>query len=798
MTVRVDTPVANDARKSVISIILANHSDRCLTCHRVVKCRAGDTCLRDDVVTHRCVTCSKNYRCELQTTCDVVGMANYEPWVGEPRSYYETEPPAADRANPFLEFDPQMCILCSRCVRACDEIRHTGAITVAGKGWDTRIAFGAGGAVDESNCDFCGACIDVCPTATLMEHPNKWQATSVDQWTPTTCSSCSVGCTISLGARGGRGVIVRPEASNPVSRDQICVRGRYHYDAIKKTDYLSQPLFRLDGDLQPTTWDNALATTVDRLSEITRANGPQAMGFLGSPFATTEENYLLQKLARTLIGTNNIDYSLGAVPAAIGKALEASFGTQVLPADMTKLARSQTILVVADDLESSHNVAALRIKDAVVKGRARLIVIASRRGELCDFARAWLQPKPDQEVQMLAALAEGLQTDSTNGASDFGTPFEAAWQLLKEAKEAGADHEVSLVYAMPYIGAKLAEVTTTALANLAIACCGPERAAQSFFVLPHEVNVNGLRDAGVAPDLLPGYVPAEEAGMSFPQMVAAAGDGRLKAMVVMGDNPVFFAPNKERVRQALANLDLLIVIDSLLSDTARMAHIVLPDVATYAKDGTYTNADRRVLQLRSAVAPLGEMRPALHILNRLGSGLAEGLGKTWDTQADAEGVMDEIAQVMSLYRGSRYHSVNSGSQQNFAAVPSAQTSAQPLGDVPAATEESSDGLLLITGRTLYTSLEGATIHLPQADKLHHEEFIEISPQDAARYGIRDEEEITITSDHGELTMRAKIREEIAPGTTFVPFYYDGGAVTALFESDERFAPMVKVAIRATA
>ena len=187
----------------MLSLIISYHSDRCLTCHRIVKCKPGDTCLRDDTVTHRCLTCSKNYRCELQTTCEMLEMAGYEPWDGDERTYYNLPQPPADQANPFLEFDPQMCIICTRCVRACDEIRHTGAITLAGRGFSTRIAFGAGGAVHDSNCDFCGACIDVCPTATLMEHPNKWSATQTERWTPTTCTQCSVGCSIHLGTQEG-------------------------------------------------------------------------------------------------------------------------------------------------------------------------------------------------------------------------------------------------------------------------------------------------------------------------------------------------------------------------------------------------------------------------------------------------------------------------------------------------------------------------------------------------------------------------------------------------------------------
>src|SRR5437016_654109 len=241
MVVRTDTGAVKDARQAVLSIINANHSDRCLTCHRRVHCMPGDICLRDDNVTHRCLTCAKNYRCELQTTNELLEMANYEPWAGEERTYYESEQPEADRANPFLEFDPQMCIICTRCVRACDEIRHTGAVTLAGRGFTTQIAFGAGGAIHESNCDFCGSCIDVCPTATLLEKPNKWIART-ETWVSTTCNSCSVGCTLSMGVRNGKIVMVKPDLLNPVSGDQICVRGRFHYDAIRARDRLTRHL----------------------------------------------------------------------------------------------------------------------------------------------------------------------------------------------------------------------------------------------------------------------------------------------------------------------------------------------------------------------------------------------------------------------------------------------------------------------------------------------------------------------------------------------------------------------------
>ena len=255
MVVNTEKPEVKRARQQVMSLIMANHPDRCLTCHRRVHCQPGEICLRDDVVTHRCLTCSKNYRCELQTSTELIDMGEFdEPWVGEARSYYETPPPEVDRANPFLEFDPQMCIICTRCVRACADIRHTGAISLAGKGFETQIAFGTGGPVHESDCDFCGACIDVCPTAALMEKPNKWVALAED-WTNSVCNECSVGCTISYGMTDDRPVIVRPDRLNLVSRDQICVRGRFGYSAIAANERLGRSLARRGERLLPVATD---------------------------------------------------------------------------------------------------------------------------------------------------------------------------------------------------------------------------------------------------------------------------------------------------------------------------------------------------------------------------------------------------------------------------------------------------------------------------------------------------------------------------------------------------------------
>ncbi len=830
MVVRTNSKEIAETRKAVLSIINANHSDRCLTCHRRVKCMPGDTCLRDDVVTHRCVTCSKNYRCELQTTNELVGMAKYEPWVGENRTYYQAEPPEPDRANPFLEFDPQMCIICTRCVRACDQIRHTGAITLAGRGETTRIAFGVGGPIHESNCDFCGACIDVCPTATLMERPNKWIGRT-DEWVSTTCNSCSVGCTISLSVRNGMGVIVRPDPLNPVSFDQICVRGRFHYDAVEDKERLSSPMLRVDGPaepgglgaLRPASWEEALDTAVERLARIREEHGAGAIAFLGSPIFTNEENYLVQKLARDVIGSNNVDFAAGPVARAVAGALRGAFGMEALPADMARIATASTIVVIAGDLESSHNVAALRVKDAVVRNGARLIVVSPRYGELCDFASApggWLRPRPGGEAEAVQALARALaarpDVPEPAGVSGLdalktgdGDAGGAERQRLEEAAallaKAAGDQEghLAIIFAPNPIGALTAGETARAAANLALVCGGVPEAADSLHVLPTEANVNGARDMGLAPDMLPGLRPLEDAsarGLAFGEMLSAIEDGRIRALVIAGDDPLLHAPNRSFVEECLERLEFLLVIDSLPTDAARKAHVVLPDVPTYAKDGTYTSADRRLLRLKAALSPRGGALPAWRSLVELGRRLVERLsvqGVRFDYEGPAE-IMAEISFLAPAYhQAHQYDSFLSGKTR---VLPQEAPSQGVLQAIAPAVAPASDGLVLTTGRSLYTSLEGAGIHSPEADKLHREEFVEINPADATDLRISDGDEVVLVNGRAELPIKALLTEAVAPGTVFVPLYYDGGAVTALFPSDDGapLLPRVRVAVRTPA
>ncbi|HJP40293.1 MAG TPA: 2Fe-2S iron-sulfur cluster-binding protein [Dehalococcoidia bacterium] len=732
MVVQTETDLVADARRSVVSLILANHSDRCLTCHRREHCHPGDICLRDDVVTHRCLTCSKNYRCELQVTCEAVGMSAYEPWIGEERTWYQHPQPPADRANPFMEFDPQMCIICTRCQRACDQKRHTGAITLSGKGWTTQIAFGAGGPIHDSNCDFSGACIDVCPTAALMEHPNKW-VVKPEVWTTTTCDSCAIGCSIKIGSTEGRGVIVRPGDGNPFSGDQICVRGRYHYDALKPRERLSRHLVRR-GQVQVPT---ALDQTVSGAAEALRQAADQGnVGVLVGATVTNEEARLAAAIAEKL-GTR-ADSSVGPVARAVRGALEERIGTWKAAADLTRVSNSKTIVLIHDDLEESHNVASVRIKDAVVNGGAKLILIGTLRSELVDFATAWIRPSAGEGGRAAGNLADALGADLGKAS-----PVEEAAAILRNADPAG-----SIVLCAPNpVSPQLAAAMAGGAANLAIAIFG-NSASENLVVLPSEVNVHGLQDMGVA---------LEEPTSSAPGY---------SALLSIRDDPTMREPS---AWDALAATPTVVAIDGVLHETAKAASFVLAEGRAYASTGTYTQGDFRVQKLTGAIKPEGEALPLFDILVRLAGELGVEVPATPDL------ALEHIARENENYREAVDLIAGEGVR-----LPLKGSGIAKSAPVPAV--EVGGPIAVISARDLYTATDAAAARHPEADKLHRYDRIEISEFDATSQGLTAESRIRISAGAASIEAPVSVTERVPPGAVFVSSLFQGGAVAAMFAS----------------
>ncbi len=776
MVVNTDSDEIKRTRQSVMSMILANHPDRCLTCHRRVHCMPGDICLRDDVVTHRCLTCSKNYRCELQTSCEIVDMGDFdEPWVGESRSYYETPPPEPDRGNPYLEFDPQMCIICTRCVRACDEIRHTGAVTLSGKGHTTQIAFGTGTQIHESDCNFCGACIDVCPTATLMEKPNKWKGLAED-WTNSACNGCSVGCTITYGLSNDNPVIVKPDRINPVSRDQICVKARFGYTDVSEKDRLTRSLIREQDKLIPSSIENALDKAANSLKEIQQKYGSQSIAVLGSPLNTNEESFLLQKLAREVIKTENLDFSHGAIHRSISAKWEASFGTQKLPGDLSNIEKAKTIVIVGGNVEESHQIVSLRVKDAVTKNGAKLILISNLWSELVSFAEVWLQPQAGFEPHVIDALTkflEGTPYDISGYVDNKN--FKKAASLLKEIKIL-EDNNLSIIYAPTAVyGETFAEMEAAAIANLSITI-QDKSAANNIYYLPTESNVNGLSDVNLSPGVN---------GLQFSEIIDGINNGSIRALIIHADNPLLSSPGAQEIEKALDSLEVLIVIDSLLSTSAQKASVVLAELPFHAKNGTLTTADHRIIRHKPAAVKNYEEQSSIFWITELAKLLGTDFGINSESQ-----IMDVIASEISGYVSYEDLAKNPGRVRALENVPSRSDKISMNLELAMHT----GGLAILTGKSLYTSWNGASIKATDADKLGRELFMLVHPEDAEPLGIKSGSTAIIDVNDRELHIAVQFDDGITPGSIYIPQYYDGGALMQILPLKMTFPVKAKLKV----
>ena len=631
-----------------------------------------------------------------------------------------------------MEFDPQMCIICTRCQRVCEEKRHTSAITLGGRGFDLQITFGAGGAIHESNCDFSGACIDVCPTAALMEHPNKWVA-KPDTWTTTTCDSCAVGCSLSLGSREGRGVIVRPGPGNAFAGDQICVRGRYHYDSLKPRERLSRHLVRRGVIQAPATLEDAAAEAAGALRE---AAGAGRVGVLVGGTVTNEEAYLARLIAEGAFGTS-ADSPLGPVMRAAKTALEARLGTWRMATDMTRIPTAKAIVVVADDLEESHNVLSVRIKDAVAHEKATLVVIGALRSELVDFAAHWIRPAAGEEGQAAAALASAVAGEAASGD-------------IAAAAEALRASEGAIVVCAPNpVSPAIAGAMAGGAANLAVALHG-DAASDHLVVAPPEVNTHGLLDAGVAVE-----------GGDDP----LAG---LSGLLVVRDDPTMRLP---AAAEALDALGALVVIDNVAHETAKRATAVLAEGRAYASRGAYTQGDFRVQRLEPAIAPRGRRR---HLLRRaLRAPRARSAwtfppipGRRWPP-SPARRPPTGPPPTSSSARACGWKSRRRGGG-----------AMAPVESFPA----SGEGLRIITGRDQYTATDAAALRHPEAERLHRYDRIQVSEEDAERLGIADGDEIELTDGEHTLHAPATVTDRVPEGAVYVSSLLQGGAVAGFFRS----------------
>jgi formate dehydrogenase major subunit len=799
MVVRTQTPKVAKLRESVMELYISDHPLDCLTC-------------------------PANGDCELQDMAGVVGLRQVR-YGYDGANHLDAEP---DHSNPYFDFDPSKCIACSRCVRACDEIQGTFALTISGRGFDSKVSAGAGELFMDSECVSCGACVQACPTSTLQER-SVVQLGIPTRSVNTTCAYCGVGCSFRAEMRGDELVRMVPQKDGGANEGHSCVKGRFAFGYATHPDRMLNPMVRekISDPWREVSWDEAIGTVARRMLDIGQRHGVGAIGAITSSRCTNEEVYVVQKMVRAAFGNNNVDTCARVCHSPTGYGLKQTFGESAGTQDFQSVAQADVIMVIGANPTDGHPVFASRMKQRLRQG-ARLIVADPRRIDLVRSphieADHHLQLKPGTNVAVVNAMAHVVVTE---GLTDKGfvaarcegydewAQFISREENSPEAVEAitGVAAEelraAARLYALApngaiYYGLGVTEhsqgsTMVMGMANLAMACGNIGRDGVGVNPLRGQNNVQGSCDMGSFPHELPGYRHVSddavrhvfedlwgtkllaEPGLRIPNMFDAAIEGTFRGLFVHGEDIAQSDPNVKHVLAALESMELLVVQDLFLNETAKYAHVFLPGASFLEKDGTFTNAERRINRVRAVMKPKSG-RHEWDIVCQIAT--AMGYPMHYDHPSQ---IMDEIAALTPTFAGVSFEKLDEvGSIQwpcdehapDGTPIMHVESFTRGLGRfVPTPfvpTDERSTRrfpLILTTGRILSQYNVGAQTRRTANIAWHQEDVLEIHPHDAEVRGITDGEEVTLASRVGETTLRAQISDRMPTGVVYTTFHY---------------------------
>ena len=648
MMIRTDSPKVLETRRMVVKLMLASHPESCLLCDKGNRCQLRKIAAELDI-----------------GLLDLDRMPNYS---------------GTQEVNPFIQRDLSKCILCGKCIRADQELVVERAIDYIHRGFEAKPATLHDQPLEKSECTFCGACVDACPTGALSEKDQPSRSTA-PRSIGSVCPYCACGCAIRLGVNGHRVTGVGPDRRKvPENSPALCVRGRYGWDFIHSPERLKTPLIRKEGKLVECSWEEALNSVASELIRIRDQHGPHHLAFLGSSRCTNEENYLFQKLARAGVGTNNIDNGIPLSGLPSPEVFGPGWGWGAVTAPLSAIEEARGILVIGADPEEAAPIVAYKIKRAVRFKGAKLFLVDSQKTPLVPFAQAWLRPKPGTDwalvMGFLRVLMEGGLGKQEEEAVHLGEgvrPFDLAGVEeetgIEEEKVRACAREFSALQPTAIIfgsglwhGFKGVSILP-ALMNLSL----HTGAYRMFYPLGQESNGQGARDMGTLPDFLPGYqsfndmgirqkfeeawrrpLPMEK-GLNGLEMIRGAQQGRVRGMYVMGENPLRSFSDSSLVQEGMEKLEFLVVQDIFLTEIARMGRVVLPAGSFAEKEGTMTSMERRVQLLRAASEPPGQSLPDWRILTEISRRL--GLGKNDSSPGE---IMEEISALVPIYGGITY------------------------------------------------------------------------------------------------------------------------------------------------
>lgn len=801
MVVKTQTPLLRTLRKGVMELYISDHPLDCLTC-------------------------AANGDCELQDAAGEVGLRDVRyGYEGENHLCAE-----ADASNPYFTFDPSKCIACSRCVRACDEVQGTFALTIQGRGFESKVAAGMDEAFMDSECVSCGACVQACPTATLSEK-SVIEIGLPEHSLITTCAYCGVGCSFKAEMRGEDVVRMVPYKDGKANRGHSCVKGRFAFGYASHRERILNPMIRekITDPWREVSWDEAIAYTASAFKKIQADYGKDAVGGITSSRCTNEETFLVQKLVRAGFGNNNVDTCARVCHSPTGYGLKTTFGTSAGTQDFDSVEHTDVILLIGANPTDGHPVFASRMKKRLRQG-AKLIVVDPRRTDIVRSphieAAHHLPLKPGTNVAVLTAMAHVIVTEGLSNEAFIRERCD--WSAYEAWASFVADPRHSPEQSQPYTGVPADDLrdaarlyatggngaiyyglgvtehsqgTTTvmAIANLAMVTGNLGREGVGVNPLRGQNNVQGACDMGSFPHEFAGYrhvsddaarqlfeglwgVSLEkEPGLRIPNMLDAAQDGSFRGLYIQGEDILQSDPDTHHVAAGLAAMDCVVVQDLFLNETANYAHVFLPGSTFLEKDGTFTNAERRIQRVRKVMSPkngYGDWEITQLLSNALGYPM---------TYSHPSQIMDEIAATTPSFAGVSYAVLEAeGSVQwpcNAAApqgTPIMHLDGFARGKglfvltdyVP--TDERTGArfpLLLTTGRVLSQYNVGAQTRRTENVAWHKEDLLEIHPFDAETRGLKDGDFVRLASRAGETSLRCLITDRVAPGVVYTTFHH---------------------------
>jgi formate dehydrogenase major subunit len=785
-----NTPRISRLRKNIIELVLTDHPLDCLTCE-------------------------VNNNCELQSVAAKVGVRDVRYPAG--KNHLDRK---KDLSHPYMTMDLSKCINCSRCVRACDEVQGQFVLSMAGRGFDSHIVKGMDTTFEQSDCVSCGACAQACPTSAISD---VFESKSIqfDTKTRTVCTYCGVGCNLEVAVSAGTIKSIQAPIEAEANGGHTCLKGRYAFSFYNHPDRIQTPMIRRNGALEPATWEEAYDYLAEKLTSIKNQYGPDSIAGISSARCTNEENYLMQKFIRAVIGTNNIDSCARVCHSPTALGMQRTFGTGAATNSIIDLQYTDCIMVIGANPNAAHPVTGAKIKQQVMKGKT-LILIDPRKTELAKYANVHLQLRPGTNVAVLNMILyyiiqEGLEDkDFIAGRTEGYEAFKAgvlAMNIDELEKVSGVDRNLARKAAIAYASAPSAmsfhglgvtehsygTYSVMLIADLAMITGNIGRRGVGVNPLRGQNNVQGAADMGCQPHQGAGYLDVTDpqyhqayeafygvklpnyVGLKIPQMYDAALDGKLKAMWVIGEDMAQTDPNTHRVLKALGKLDLFVVQELFMTETAKLADVVLPGASFLEKDGTFTNGERRIQRVNQVVAPIAgktDGQIIVDIMNRMGFAQEDYNPKT---------LLEEIARIVPFFAGVRWNELGDNGKQ-WPVLPDGSDTeilhlesfkrgkGKFIGSEFIETEEivqhgKAYPYIITTNRELEHYNCGAMTRRTRNVRILREDVLLINAEDALKHSIADGDMVCVESARGKVDIKAKITDEVKPGILSTTFHF---------------------------